>query len=76
MCVYGPQFDDEPDPPGLVLKVLMYVGKVREVADNGADKVRGPPVSCRSLSLNYLFIPLIVLAGHVKLFYKPSLGGP
>ena len=38
---YYKQFDDEPDPPGLVLKVLMYVGKVKEVAAyNATDKGR------------------------------------
>ena len=36
---YYKQFDDEPDPPGVVLKVLMYVGKVTEVvAHNGKER--------------------------------------
>ena len=33
---YYQHFDhDDPDPPGLVLKVLIYVGKVRQVASGG-----------------------------------------
>ena len=36
---YYKQFDDEPDPQGVVLKVLMYVGKVTEVvAHNGKER--------------------------------------
>ena len=34
--------EDEPDIPGLVLKVLMYVGKVKEVAlGNGGGRRHG-----------------------------------